>query len=231
MLELDPFRRVVWSRPARSSVAISVGVAIGLAVTGIALVRAGFTAPEPNCPPVVVPAAPAVTPLPVAAPAHAPCVPVEETEDIADWTWGQDHLGPFTACATIDRAFVVRVLPEGVDVKADDTRFVVTRKGQPVMRIETAPLRVEIQTAELDTPWRVHVGDTFRTLRAHHRDIVCVSDSEENTLTSISCAQTHDGWRENVRYALDGKGRSAADLDFDGMSPLKIRSIIWQPTR
>ena len=244
MLELDPFRRVVRSRPAHSSVAISVGVAIGLAATGIALVHAGFTAPEPNCPPVVVPAAPtapAVAPLPVAAPANAPCVPVEEQKiNPGEWTWGHDHIGPFTACTRIDRAFVERVVPEGLDVRTDDTRFVVTRKGQLVMTIETAPLRVEIESPELETPWRVHVGDTFKTLRAHHRDIVCVSDSVEpadGTPTTIWCAQTHDGWRENLRYqldarALDGKGRSAVDeLDFDGMGPLKIRSIIWQPTR
>jgi hypothetical protein len=222
MLELDStLRRVVRTRAPRSSIALSVGVAVGLAATGVGLVHAGFTAPEPSCPPVVAPApaARAAVAMRVTAP---PCVPSDDANvTIADWTWGQDHLGPFTSCATIDRTFVERVLP-GLDIRqTDDGDFVATRRGQPVLTVHPAPLAVDIQTAELETPWRIHVGDTFKTLHAHHHGMVCV-DGDDGW-----CAQLGDGWRDNIRYVFG----HVDDPNFDLMGPLKIRSIRWQPTR
>jgi len=221
MLELDPtLRRVVRTRAPRSSIALSVGVAVGLAATGVGLVHAGFTAPEPSCPPVTVPApaAPTAVTMHVTQP---PCAPSDEDVAIADWTWGADHLGPFTACATIDRAFVERALP-GLDIReTGDGDFVATRGGEPVLTVHASPLAVDIQTAELETPWRVHVGDTFKTLRAHHHGMVCV-DGDDGW-----CAQLGDGWRDHIRYRFG----HLDDSNFDAMGPLKIRAIRWQPAR
>jgi hypothetical protein len=228
MLELDPtLRRLVRTRPARSSIALSVGVAIGLAVTGIALVHAGFTAPEPNCPPLPPAAAAAPRPpTPVVAPAHVPCEITDDDTPLAEWSWGHDHLGPFAACATIDRAFVERVLP-GYDVTEDAHDFIVSKQSQPVLRITAKPLRVEILTSELETPWRIHAGDVFKTLRAHHRGMVCVADSDPGE--KVWCSQLGDGWRENMKYHLDLRA-AGADLDFDAMGASKIRAISWQPS-
>jgi len=230
MLELDPtLRRLVRTRPARSSIALSVGVAIGLAVTGIALVHAGFTAPEPNCPPpppAAAPRQPAPVVTPVVAPIHAPCEITDQDAPLADWSWGHDHLGPFAACATIDRAFVERVLP-GYDVAENGNDFIVSKQSQPVLRITAKPLRVEILTGELETPWRIHAGDTFKTFRAHHRGIVCVTDGDEPDTTW--CSQLGDGWRENMKYHVD-LPPGTKELHFDAMGSLKIRAISWQPS-
>jgi hypothetical protein len=161
-----------------------------------------------------------------------------------------EHFGPFTRCMPeIDLAYVKGVLPgftvttEPVPYFPDHHYFKVSRRGQPFLSIWPASkdggpgLRIEIHTSEIETPWRVKVGDRLGTLSAHHRGIECLYGAlqgDEN-LWCRRGASSRDGWRDTLLYSMDmrplGQDRSAVQGEIDParLSHLRIEKITWSP--
>jgi hypothetical protein len=158
-----------------------------------------------------------------------------------------DHFGPISRCAQLDLAYLKELLA-GYEVAEEQqdgfpglVYFKVTGRGRPFLSIWPASsdgsgLRVEIQARELETPWRVRVGDRVGTLAAHHRDLACMYGAAEGA-EGLWCRRipTGDGWRDSLLYTIGmrplGADRSLVqgEIDLARIGHLRIESITWQP--
>lgn len=118
----------------------------------------------------------------------------------------------------------------------------MTRNGKPVLSVALptqggVPFQVTIEAPVIETPWRIHTGDTLRTLRAHHRGIDCIYGAAEGD-EGLWCRRMldGDGWCDGFQYTLGlgplGKDRSMFEtdrIDLARLAHLKITSITWHP--
>lgn len=170
----------------------------------------------------------------------------DDGKPIEKWTIGEDHFGPFVGCATIDRAYVERAMP-GYEVVATTTdhgrtqAFQVLANKRQVLLVtpkhEFGKLSILSYEREIETPWRLAVGDKLKKLRGSFRDVYCTYTSDDDRLWCQRSGMG-GGWTDTLAYSLNlaPLGTSRAQLfeyDFndkahlDRLNGLAIDAISW----
>jgi hypothetical protein len=161
---------------------------------------------------------------------------------IEKWTIGEDHFGPFAACANVDRAFIEQVMPgyEVVDATANhglSKAFQVLANKRPVLLVipkAADRLTIVAYDPEIETPWRIKVGDRLKKLRASARDVYCTYTADAH----VWCQRSGmgGGWTDTLSYSLDVRplGKNTAELfqyDYNAhlgrLDHLALDAISW----
>ncbi|HEU0034571.1 MAG TPA: hypothetical protein VFQ53_28300 [Kofleriaceae bacterium] len=134
-----------------------------------------------------------------AAPAAAACSFAPVDPDPAKWTVDARHVGPFTPCKTdLDLAKLAVALPasEGyeikriVDASAPVVTYEVRRKGKLLLfagtQADEGLVSVRILDKSIAAPHGVHVGDSFKKVRAALGELECAYAAAEGS-ESVTC--------------------------------------------